>query len=620
MVKKTIILVFLLLQSFAFAAEPEIDVLAEPNPVQEDDSLLLRINVKVEGTERIEVPSFSAPDFDILGKNNALSTSVRIINGVQTMERTHQFSFVLYPKKSGLLRIQNIEIPIGAQKHKADSVLVTVRPNPGAPINPNPQNYSSNTNDDESAIRFNSDFTIAVQLNKDTAYVGEPIVTEYYLYEFGNVTNLSIKKWPTFNGFWKEDLEIPTRFQFKDAYINNRKMRKALLARFALYPIKPGKLALDKLVVDANYLSTRPNNASPFDDDPFFKNFFQMRSQRNASHASQDISVNVLPLPTEGRPKDFTGAVGKFNISLAADKNKTETNKPLTITFTVSGVGNFHGIQSPTISFPPDFELYESTSFVQNQGSIGAAVPLQNKKDFKSLVIPRKPGTFSIPAVNWNYFDPEKKQYVSLSTNPSPIVVEGDGSAANSNTNAYPSANETTSTAKAPVIETKPELRYLKPLEEILMPHYKYLYNPLRLVFWLFVVLNILLLSLWAIKQASSILKFFRKSLTIQDLLKKEIKKLEAYKNTKNMEAFYASLEKLAYRLLDYHLKKTSIGMTRDEIRTTWKEEKFSKIVLEKIENLLDACEEARYATNLNKNPEWGTNSLQALEHLLKVL
>src|SRR3989344_2383186 len=125
MVKKTIILVFLLLQSFAFAAEPEIDVLAEPNPVQEDDSLLLRINVKVEGTERIEVPSFSAPDFDILGKNNALSTSVRIINGVQTMERTHQFSFVLYPKKSGLLRIQNIEIPIGAQKHKADSVLVT---------------------------------------------------------------------------------------------------------------------------------------------------------------------------------------------------------------------------------------------------------------------------------------------------------------------------------------------------------------------------------------------------------------------------------------------------------------------------------------------------------------
>jgi hypothetical protein len=473
-----------------FAARPAhaaddattIAVTANPNPLSERDSLQLQIVVDSPLTAVVTEPTFDAPDFVKAGSPEMRFQPHAGDFGPNTRKKL-VFTFVLLPRKAGDFTISHISTKVGGQPLNANDVSVkvnvdaagprsavtVVQPPSGAPAddestNPASPNYrgrggvnppgaapaqSSSHVAASAPDRFNSDFTVWASVNKTKAYVGEPIVAEYYVYDYGGVRQTEILQWPNFQGFWREDLEIVSRIDYQETFVKQQEVRRAFIARYALYGIKPGRIQLDKLGVQAKYAPTDVlSPAMVFGMD-----------LRTGKHFSQDLSIDILPLPEKGRPENFGGAVGKFTLKLEADKQVLPQNTPVTFTFTLQGEGNFQAIEAIKLNLPPDFELYEATTSGRPPAPVGSRSELASQKVFKIVAIPRKAGHFDVAPVSWSYFDPEKESYVTLTTNAIGLDVSPND-AAGTNSNSYLAPKNGAPGATPPA----DELRYLKPV------------------------------------------------------------------------------------------------------------------------------------------------------------
>lgn len=467
----------------AFGAEPpKVTVVATPNPLPDNESLQLRIEIVVEGMAQIYPPEFDAPEFTKVGSGLSGGTSSIAENGNIQLVKRVVYTYVLFPKKQGALRISNIVARVGNDVIRPNDMVIKVVEAPSgssAPTRPGaqdeeesnpafPGNFSGGqapsssqnrqaARDSDHPALFNSDFTVHAEVDKRTVFVGEPVIVDYYIYDLYGVQNLDVKKWPTFTGFRTDDLERVARYQFEQVYVQNRRMRRAFLGRFALYPIKPGKIALDKLVVNARYVSRSMFGADDEDDPMAAMLMGTFGPVRQATHASQDVTIDVQPLPEAGRPANFGGVVGQFTLKLEADKSSVAANTPLNLNLTVEGKGDFQAISTFKLPLPADFELYDSTPSARGSNPIGVRRSLESQKSFQYVVIPRKAGNFQIPPIQLSFFDPEKKSYHTVSTNPLDISVSENNNPSQNTNNNYLTGNN-----QAPAANIQDELRYLK--------------------------------------------------------------------------------------------------------------------------------------------------------------
>lgn len=464
----------------ALAESPRIDVEIAP-AVLPGGNLTLKIAVELESTDSISSPVFNADDFEILGRSTSMNIVTIMTNGRFVPKRKNVYNFMLAPKKSGNLAIKNIRVNIGGKEFTAPDKLVAVQAaKSGSFAQSRPGNSRADDSEDDALplpdsdaneaddpavhyspndgekIQLSHDFTVHLKLSKRRAYVGEPVVAEYTLYDMGNLTRSDIKKWPTFNGFWKEDIEIPMRYDYRQELINGRMVRRALLGKFLLYPLKPGKIEVSQLSVSGAFITNQqPRRGS----DPF-SGFFGFRSLQEATKSSQQEFIQALPLPGNA-PQSFSGGVGNFQIQLEADRRKTRVNEPITLSFAVQGFGNLHALEAPKFKLPNELEVYESKTNVQNNFSQGQARPLERSVSFDLLIIPRSEGTFEVPALEWSYFDVKSESYRTLKTQSINLTVEG----ILPGTQPVNLANRSDSPS-APTKENAKELRYLKTLAE----------------------------------------------------------------------------------------------------------------------------------------------------------
>ena len=471
----------------ALAADTEttLSVAATPNPVAERDSLQLQIEVDSPLTTVVMEPTFEAPDFIKAGSPEMKFQPHAGDFGPNTRKKL-VFTFVLMPRHAGKFTIRHIATKAAGRPLFAPDISVTVTPNAAGPRPPaqlTAPPVAPTPGDDESTNpaapnyrgagappsappaappsahaassaphRFNSDFTVWASVSKMKAYVGEPILVEYYLYDFGGLRQTEILQWPNFTGFWREDLELTSHIDFEEVFVDRQEARRAFIARYALYGIKPGRFELDKLGVRGRYVPSNILNPALF---------FNM-DLRTGEHYSQPVNIEIVPLPEANRPANFGGAVGKFTLRLDADKKTLAQNTPVTLTFTLEGTGNFQAIEGIKAPLPPDFELYESTTNGRAPGPVGGRQDLASKKTFQTVAIPRKAGHFEIPPVSWSYFDPDKEAYETITTQAFPLEVTPSDSTSTV-TNTYLSPDK--SGAPPGGGEPGTELRYLKPVD-----------------------------------------------------------------------------------------------------------------------------------------------------------
>ncbi len=263
-----------------------------------------------------------------------------------------------------------------------------------------PSGYRSQPNNQ------NELFFVQVEVDKMDVFQDEQVTASWYLYTRGQIRDLDTLKYPSLSGFWKEDIEISTQLNFQQEVINNVPYRKALLASFALFPIRAGTTTIDPYKV----------RCSVYDlTDPF--GMFGNGQVRQYTKVSLPVKINVKALPEEGRPADFSGAVGSFQVSARVEEANVIVGEPFSLRLRFEGKGNAKRIDLPPLGLPESLELYETqkeAKFFRTGTSF---------RDFKVMLIPRQSGSITIPAISASFFDPAMGKYVTTATQPITVVA-----------------------------------------------------------------------------------------------------------------------------------------------------------------------------------------------------
>ena len=424
----------LLLTAPAWAADPgkesPFQVSVDRGEIGQDESVSLTMRLNLSTGVQATAPTFSAPDFIVVNQFDGTSMDTVYDSSSRSFKTTIRQSFtrMLRPRRTGKLKISNIRATVNGQVYASNDVTIEVTAG-GAATAP-PQNYGSQGGL-RGAVRRTSgpDVLLRAEVNKDKVYKGEQIIVTYYLYRRVRVGQLEVSKFPELKGFLREEIELPVmnqRLEYERVMLNGSPYDRSVLVRYAAYPLQEGKLRIDPMSVKYIYY---PSNGGMDDgEDPFF-GFFSQMTPRTGVGRNEPAQIEVMPLPDAGRPANFTGAVGKFNVIATVDRTETKVDEPITLVMKIEGRGNLAAIGEPKVKWPEGIEFYESRGQVKGKQGVG-------EKIFEIVLIPRRPGPFVLPGVPVGFFDPETKAYRVASSEPIPINVQpGAGGGRTDSTN-----------------------------------------------------------------------------------------------------------------------------------------------------------------------------------------
>lgn len=249
-------------------------------------------------------------------------------------------------------------------------------------------------------------FSLDVEVDKKEAYVGEQVTVSYYIYSKNLVRDIDPLKYPDLKAFWKEDIAVPQRLDFEDVVVNGVAFKRALLASYAIFPIKPGSALIDPYKAKCSVMALQNGGA-----------FFGLSPTVQFTKSSPEVHINVKPLPAQNVPRSFSGAVGEFKISSSVPAQKLVSGQPFALKIRIEGRGNAKNIDLPPLDLPSTLEQYDSkneSKFYKDGKSY---------KEFELLLIPRQTGTIKIPAIAIAVFDPKLKRYVEQSTDPITLTI-----------------------------------------------------------------------------------------------------------------------------------------------------------------------------------------------------
>jgi len=275
--------------------------------------------------------------------------------------------------------------------------------------------------------------------DKKQAYVGEPITITYNLYTRADIMQIQMTKDASYSGFWAEELFNANSLDYSNQTIKGVPYRMAPIKKVALYAGTSGKKKTDPMTLAA---IIRTAGRGFFD-------FFG--SQRQVEITSKPINLEILPLPEQGKPADFSGAVGDFSITMEADQTSAPAGNAIQVAITITGTGNLKTIENIKPDFPHSFEIYSENSSekVINKNSS------QRQKRYEYVVIPREKGIFTIPASTVSFFNPATKKYERANSGALSLdITEGTG--------GYPSGSGMTIVQKDDVISVGKDIAFIK--------------------------------------------------------------------------------------------------------------------------------------------------------------
>lgn len=394
--------------------------------------------------ENFQVPDF--PDFTIVEGPNQ-NSGMSILNGAMTQYRG--VSFVLQPKKTGVLNVGPASAKVDGELLHSNSLRITVSnqsgggnakppqfnplPDPSWPVAQPPIDMDEVVRPGENIDeKIKKNFFLRVNLSKTDCYVGEPIVATYKLYARLR-SDSRVTRHPSLNGFSVYDMIDPSEDRVTKEKVNGKNFAVHIIRKTQLIPLQAGDITLDPVELDNNiYLiktdaKTSGNSGQGlggildrlFDTEPAGTPFTQ-----HVVLESKPLVVHVKALPETGKPVDFNGAVGKYSIIASIDSKEVDTGDAALLSVTVKGSGNLPIINAPVISWPDDIESYDMSS---KENILKATAPLSGSKTFTYSFIAKKTGNYILPPVKLSYFDLGSKTYKTVESEPLQIRVNRSG-------------------------------------------------------------------------------------------------------------------------------------------------------------------------------------------------
>ncbi|MCM5662086.1 BatD family protein [Galbibacter mesophilus] len=534
------------------------------------DKLGVNERLRIEFTMNKDGDNFTPPNFNgfrvVMGPNQSISNSW--VNGKRSFSKS--YSYILTPNSKGTFTINQATVEIAGNVYKTQPVRIEVTE---AVNDPNAPPSADDIADDN--------LHLVAEVSNANPYLNEAVSVVYKLYVSPriNVSNFLPKANPKYNNFWSQDIKV-TRYQVENGTYQGKQYRYVVLKRVVLYPQKTGSLELEPLALDVTV--DVPTNRR----DIFGGRLF---TQTNKTVTAGKRTINVKPLPEQGKPAGFTGAVGQFDFDVVLSKTDLKANESLTAKVKVSGNGNLKLFNLPKLTLPSSLEVYEpefeeniSTSISGMKGSITD----------NYTIVPQYRGKYPIPTVAFSYFDPEEEEYKTITSQQALVnVYEGPSSASEVASNA-----DTNTSAKQPVAVTGNQFRFIKLTTDLFPKESSAFFG--STLFYLLLLLPLLFIPI-------AIFIGKRRAAMASDVIGNRVRKAnklakkylsEAKKNLGDKDAFYESLERALHNYLKAKLKIVTSEFSKEKISELLLSKNVEPQVVEDFITLLKNCELARYS------------------------
>ncbi len=575
---------------------------------QDDPTLKASAPKQVMVGERFQVvfeanaegKSFQAPSFDGLtvlgGPFTSTSSSFSMVNGSMSHTVKCTYTFALQAYQEGTVHVGSASLSVKGNKITSQPFDIKVIPDDGSHAAPSGGGASSgqgqsqqNTNDPQVSGK---DLFLRVIPSKKSAYVGEQVVLTYKLYTKVPVSSVSLSKMPSYAGFWTKDVSDNSgTLKQSSEYVNGIEYTTAEIQKVIVVPQRSGKLTLDPMTMEciAQVRTERNNSRSmdPFEaffNDPFFnRNIVNVKKELS----SQALTLEVKSLPENGKPASFAGAVGNYSFKSDIDKTELSTNEAVTITLTVSGTGNVELLQMPEPVFPPDFEVYDpKISTSTNVGSQG----LTGTKKAEYLAIPRRAGNFTIPAIEFSYYNPSSESYEILSSEPYEIKVE-KGSGSDDGGGIFASNQEDIKYLGSDIRHIMTGDAHLKPMHSVFFGSAAY-FVALLVLLLLFIILLFVLKKREQMSKDTAANRNRKADKVARGRLKNAYQHLKA----KDQEKFYVEMSQALWGYIADKLGIERSKLSMDTVSETMKSKNVPDELTQQFVDTLNNCEFARFA------------------------
>ncbi|MBQ7985337.1 MAG: BatD family protein [Bacteroidales bacterium] len=408
-----------------------------PVSVGVNEGFTLNLTINAGSPSHFQPPEVKGAKI-VAGPSQSSSSSTTIINGKVSSSKSFTYSYTLVASKEGSVSISPAKITVNGQTYTSNPVKVQVTNNPVSTQRQNntrnqpyyssqPQTNTQNSSNGSDGISEQSLFVRAIP-NKTDVVKGEEVIITYKLYTLYPVSEYQIERIPSSSGFWIEDPDNQTNPHLRTEVYNGRQYQVADLKKVILYPQKSGTLTIKpmSLTVTAHIATRSRQNVST--GDPFFDQFFNdpfFSSVRTSVRTVEKklytnaVTFNVKELPA--KPDNYCGGVGGFSVKADTVTKKIKAFEPFYLTYTLSGSGNLTLINNLPLNLPDEFQLSDPEI---TDNITRSALGVSGSRAFRYLVIPQVEGDFVIPSLNTSYYDINKKEYVTLSTEQHKIHID----------------------------------------------------------------------------------------------------------------------------------------------------------------------------------------------------
>ncbi len=553
-------------------------------------------------------------DFQLVwGPTRGTSTSVSIVNGSRSRTTQTTYTYVLMPRNTGKFQLNAAEATIQGEKYNSTRPTVEVVSDGAAAAaqgqGQGGSGQSGSQGGGQSAAQTGTvsadDMFLRLTFSKRDVMVGETLTATLKLYQRVNIAGFQDAKFPSFNGFWSQEVQAPTNIEFRRENIGDKIYNSAVLRSWNLVPQKAGDITIDgaELVCLVNIRTQRPSSGSIFDS--FFQDDYQTIRKRVTT---APVTIHVKSLPA-GAPASFGGGVGSFRMNAALTRDSLRTHDAASLRVTVTGSGNLSLLEAPKLSFPPDFEVYD----VKTSDIPGG-------KEFEYPFIPRSHGDFTIGPVEYSYFDIASRKYVTLTSPALPIrVAKGEGGDA-------PAAGQVVQgVSRKDVRDLGSDIRFISTKPASLSPIGHFFVG--SAAFW---ILSFLLLALAAAAyfalrglaaRRADVAGTRNRGAT--KMARKRLAQAGGFLQGNLYTAFYEELHRALMGFVSDKLGMDAADMTKENISAKLTEQGVSEGLAADFVSLIDACEFARYSPDaghdaMNSHYEKAVSVISAIDESMR--
>ena len=547
------------------------------------------LNEKPSSIQLGNIPGFKC----VGGPSQSSSSSVSIVNGSMTSTNTYTYTYTLEAVSEGSYTLEGAIAVVKGTKYTSNAISVTVQKEAvqqqqqrqSSYYDPFEEFFGSGSRSSQQQQPQNQpkstvaadDVLIRTFASKTNLAKGEAAIVTIKLYTAIDLVSIEDFTPPKFNNFYVEELETDTNLKWSRETLNGKTYNTAVLKKYLVFPRVAGKVEIDESNIKcmARVVSGRhPFWGYTYDNAP-------------ASAKAPAIPLNVTALPSE--PVGFSGAVGRFNITLSKPNDTISVNEAVTCKITISGSGNFNTIEAPKLSCPKEFEQYEPVVTSKLNASESG---LSGSKTWEFTLVPRYGGTFNLGEVSFVYYDLASKSYKTASTEPIIINVrKGSGDM----------ASGTIYNTQTGVEVINPEdVRYIHKGNL----HLSMAYSPLMLsgLYWCIIICLLVLFVVLIVVMRKNIKKRqdveLMKRQKANKVSRKRLKSARKFMQANDHTGFYKEIITALWGYAGDKLSIPTSQLTKDNVKQAFAGHNVDEELSQHFVDLIDKCEFAHFVSS----------------------